>query len=121
MKTFWSEHLERLCKSLIAQPDRIKAGSEHTVIKGTSIEFVIRRTLKEYLPHNFEVGTGQVANTLGRLSPQMDVLIYDSNTFPRLAVNEDGSVIVCSECVHSAVECKALWDTDKVLGNFLVA
>lgn len=118
MNHFWSEHLKRLCASLIAQTDRIRAGSKHTVIKGTSIEVVIRRILKEYMPHKFEIGTGQVANRHNEISPQIDILIYDAKTFPRLAVNEDSSVIVCCECVSAAIECKAAWDRKKVSKHF---
>jgi len=47
MDLFWTEHLKRLCDSLVAQTDRARVGSDHSVIKGTSIEYVIRRTLKE--------------------------------------------------------------------------
>lgn len=118
MNHFWSQHLERLCASLIAQTNRIRAGSEHTVIKGTSIEVVIRRILTEYLPNNFAIGTGQVVNNQDEISPQVDVLIYDANTFPRLAVNEDLSVIVCCECVLAAIECKASYDHEIVSKHF---
>ena len=52
MDRFWTEHLKRLCDSLIAQTDRARVGSDHSVIKGTSIEYVIRRTLTDYMPSN---------------------------------------------------------------------
>ena len=89
MQNFWAEHLERLCASLIAQTDRVRRGSKHTLIKGTSIEFVIRRTLREYLPSAFHIGTGQIVNNKNQISPQIDILVYDALSFPRLAVNED--------------------------------
>ena len=84
MDLFWTEHLKRLCDSLVAQADRIRVGSDHSVIKGTSIEYVIRRTLKEYMPSNFTIGTGQIANNQNEISPQIDILVYDTNTFPRV-------------------------------------
>ena len=118
MKDFWRKHLQRLCDSIIAQTERARAGSKHSVIKGSSIEFVLRRTLREYLPEDLEVGTGQIASNTGNISPQIDVLIYEAKTFPRLAVNEDSSVVVCCESVFAAVECKASWSKGQILSNF---
>lgn len=75
---------------------------------------VLRRTLKHYLPAQFHVGTGQVANNRQEVSPQVDALIYDGDTFPHLAVNEDSSVVVCCEALFAAVECKSQWDGEDV-------
>ena len=118
MDGFWTEHMKRLRDSLIAQTDRARAGSDHTVIKGSSIEYVVRRTLTEYMPSNFSVGTGQIANNENEISPQIDVLVHDTNTFPRLAVNEDSSVIVCCESVFGIVECKSQYDHKRVKKHF---
>lgn len=118
MQNFWAEHLERLCASLIAQTDRARRGSKHTLIKGTSIEFVIRRTLREYLPSAFHIGTGQIVNNRNQIGPQIDILVYDALSFPRLAVNEDNSVVICSESVHAIVECKSSWDSKVIKDHF---
>ena len=118
MNRFWTEHLKRLCDSLIAQTDRARVGSDHSLIKGASIEYVIRRTLKDYLPSNFKVGTGQTANSSSEISPQLDVIIYDADTFPRMAVNEDSSVVVCCESVFEVVECKSTLDIQKANKHF---
>lgn len=118
MNQFWVEHLNRLRESLLAQTRRARAGSDHSTIKGSSIEVVVRRTLKEYLPAKFHVGTGQVANNQQQISPQVDVLIYDGSTFPHLAVNEDSSVVICCESLLAAVECKSRWDGDVVASHY---
>ena len=118
MQNFWAEHLERLRASLIAQTDRARKGSKHTLIKGTSIEVVIRRTLSEYLPSAFHIGTGQIVNNKNQFSPQIDILVYDALSFPRLAVNEDKSVVICSESVHAVVECKSSWDSKTIINHF---
>ena len=118
MNRFWTEHLKYLCKSLVAQTDRARTGSDHPVIKGTSIEYVIRRTLTDYLPSNFAIGTGQIVNNQNEISPQIDILVYDTNNFPRLAVNEDSSVIVCCESVFEVVECKSQYDPIRLIKHF---
>lgn len=111
---FWEQHFSRLQSSLAAQIERIRAGSKHSTIKGTSIEVVLRRVLGEYLPGHFSIRPGQLANSDGELSPQLDIMVYDGNAFPRLAVNEDSSVIVCCESVVAVVECKTYWDQQEV-------
>jgi Domain of unknown function (DUF6602) len=114
----WSENLDRLRDSLIAQFKRIRAGSSHATIKGTSLEMVLRRTLREYVPRYFAIGSGQTANCERRTSPQLDVMLYDQNVFPHLAVNEDSSVVVCCESLFATVECKMQWDGGKVVEHF---
>ena len=118
MDRFWTEHLKRLRDSLVAQTDRARVGSGHSVIKGTSIEYVIRRTLSDYMPSNFAIGTGQIANNQNEISPQIDILVFDTNIFPRLAVNEDSSVIVCCESVFEIVEIKCQYDQKLVSKHF---
>jgi hypothetical protein len=118
MDRFWTEHLKRLRDSLVAQTDRARVGSDHSVIKGTSIEYVIRRTLSDYMPSDFAIGTGQIANNQNEISPQIDILVFDTNTFPRLAVNEDSSVIVCCESLFEIVEIKCQYDQKLVSKHF---
>ncbi len=114
----WSENLDRLRESLLAQLARIRAGSSHSTIKGTSLEVVLRRTLREYVPGYFRIGSGQIANRKHELSPQLDILVYDQTVFPHLAVNEDCSIVICCEALFGAVECKATWDNPGVHDHF---
>lgn len=100
-------------------------GSKHPNIKGASIEEALRRILRQYLPSVYHIGTGQVANNEvtdrdgQNLSPQIDILVYERTTFPHLAVNEDGSVIICCEPLFATIECKTKWNKKNVLENFL--
>jgi len=115
----WSANLARLRDSLIAQAKRIREGSGHSTIKGTSLEVILRRTFGDYLPSYFAVGHGQAVNNKRELSPQLDVMVYDQNVFPHLAVNEDSSVVVCCESLFAAVECKAArWKAQEVEEHF---
>ncbi len=118
MNQFWVEHLDRLRDSVLAQTRRVRSGSTHPTIKGSSIEVIVRRVLKQYLPAKFQVGTGQVANNRQELSPQIDAIIYDGSTFPHLAVNEDSSVVICCEPLFAAVECKSQWDSGDVARHY---
>jgi hypothetical protein len=114
----WDENIGRLRDSLVAQANRIRAGSSHSTIKGTSLEIVLCRTLREYIPGYFKIGSGQAVNNKREESPQLDVMIYDQNAFPHLAVNEDSSVMVCCESLLAAVECKARWDGKEISQHF---
>ncbi len=115
---FWSEHLRLLRESILCQVARIRKGSQHSVIKGTSIEYLLRRLFEQYLPLRFSVGTGQVATAKGEVSPQMDLMIYDRTTFPHLSSNEDGSIVVCCESVYGCIEVKTRWDHADVQKHF---
>ena len=117
--SFWTDHLQYLHKSILAQITRIRAGSKHPTIIGTSIETVIRHALRDYFPHRFSIGTGQIAAHTGKLSPQMDILIYDQTTFPLLALNEDDSVIVCCESVFGCIEIKTKWSHRDIEDHFV--
>lgn len=117
---YWGEHFSQLQKSLVAQIERIRSGSEHSTIKGTSIEVVLRRVLRDYLPGYFSVRSGQIANNKGSLSPQQDIIIYDGNAFPHLAVNEDSSVIVCCESVLATIECKTYWKQKDIENHYVL-
>jgi len=120
----WTEHLGFLNDSLLAQVKRARMGSKHPTIKGASIEEALRRILRQYLPSVYHIGTGQVANNEvadsegTNISPQIDILIYERTTFPHLAVNEDGSVIICCEPLFATVECKTKWNKKNVLEKF---
>ncbi|MBU0484024.1 MAG: hypothetical protein KKB30_05875 [Proteobacteria bacterium] len=115
----WTEHLGHLSKSLLAQISRIRNASDHGTTIGNCVEHVLRRTISNYIPRYFEVGTGQVCNINNKLSPQLDILIHDRSCFPPLAVNEDDSVIVCAEPTKSVVECKTEWDHKTVEKHFM--
>jgi hypothetical protein len=114
----WADNLERLSESLLAQLGRIRAGSTHATTKGGSLEAVVRRTLREYLPGHFRVASGQIASSTHQLSPQLDVMVYDCNAFPHLTVNEDSSVVVCCEALYGTVECKTTWDRERFQEHF---
>jgi hypothetical protein len=110
MKPLWTNNFDLLRDSLLAQAKRIRSNYSHPTITGTSLEVVLRRTLRDYLPDYFAIGSGQLVNNKGEKSPQLDIIVYDHNVFPHLAVNEDSSVIVCCEAMVAAIECKARWD-----------
>ncbi len=121
----WTEHLGFLNDSLLAQVTRARRGSEHPTIKGAFIEEALRRILRQYLPSVYHIGTGQVANNEvadsegQNISPQIDILIYERTTFPHLAVNEDGSVVICCEPLFATIECKTKWNRKGVFDNFV--
>ena len=106
MQNLWSIHFKRLSDTLESQIERSRSAVSHGTIKGTCLEVVVRDLLSKYLPRYHNVGTGQVACSNGKLTPQLDVVVYDGNAFPHLAVNEDSSVVICCECLLATVECK---------------
>lgn len=87
-------------------------------------EKLLSKTISEYIPKNFEVGTGFVLfptepepNTINNpdfdqlnmgahiLSKQCDIIVYDSNEFP-IVFRDDDFVVVRPESVKSIIEVK---------------
>lgn len=56
---------------------------DHPGELGTAREEVVRRFLRDYLPKRFEVATGFVFDSGGKVSNQMDIIIFDSSVCPR--------------------------------------
>lgn len=112
------KYLDATLDALRAQIRLSRTSSEHPTIKGSSIEIVLRKVLTKYLPTRYHITSGQIVNSFGGISPQMDVIVCDRTTFPPLVVNEDGSERVCAESVYAAIEVKTTWDEARVAQHF---
>jgi predicted DNA-binding transcriptional regulator AlpA len=93
----------------------------HAGTKGTMREDAIRTLLRPYIPHRFEISSGEVVNVDGQVSRQQDLIVADAfGSAPLFAAGQIGihpveSVFACLEIksradstsVPDAVECLA--------------
>lgn len=83
----------------------------------------MRRFFKRYLPQSLGVTSGQVVDSTGQLSRQLDVIIYDLARTPILFTSdEDGHQLVPVEGVIAVVEVKSHVnpsDMESVVRNML--
>jgi hypothetical protein len=63
---------------------QLTAQITHKPSKGTAREEIVRRFLEERLPESLEMGAGEVVDTTGQRSAQMDLVVFDRLHCPRL-------------------------------------
>ena len=78
---------------------------EHPTAKGDVSEVAWRETLARYLPARFRVGSGFVIDSMGRVSRQVDCIVYDNVHTPTLW-GEGGYLHIPAEAVHAVFEIK---------------
>jgi len=74
--------------------------------KGLSVEVVLRRFLREYLPRRFEVGTGEIVDAAGHRSAQTDIVIVNEDH--PLTFSDDTPGLFFIEGVSAVGEAKSI-------------
>lgn len=82
-------------------------------LKGESSEETFRIFLKGYLPQSLDISTGQLVDSHGNSSSQLDVIIYDSAKTPIFYSSSDIRVIPV-ECAYAVIEVKSKLDTKEL-------
>lgn len=77
----------------------------HPVSRGDVSEQVWRKLLKNYLPRRYKVTRGQVIDSCGELSGQIDVIVFDRQYTPLVFEHED-QVFIPAESVYAVFEVK---------------
>jgi hypothetical protein len=86
---------------------KARAALPHNLSKGEALEEGFRRFLRDHLPASIGVTSGQVLDSKGAVSKQMDVILYDMAHTPLLYKSADGGhQLVPSEGVIAVIEVK---------------
>ena len=99
-----AERLEGIRKRLAALPDSGKSMTAPT--KGQERELFIRDCLSLMLPPGVRFGTGEIVDTWGNTSGQMDIVL-EFPFFPSLALAEQGPRLCFAEGVGAVIEVKS--------------
>lgn len=78
----------------------------HGTTIGDDSEANWARVLREFLPARYGVAKGQVMDSEGSISDQIDLLIYDAQYTPLLAKSANGDLFVPAEAVYAVFEVK---------------
>jgi hypothetical protein len=54
----------------------------HQGVKGTVLEILVARVFRPLLPSDIGIGTGQIIDCTGRMSNQVDIVLYDREIMP---------------------------------------
>lgn len=103
-----SEVLDATAQEMRARLDKSQAGQRHSGLRGDSAEEIVRDMLRDYLPQSLGVTIGEVIDSLGNVSGQADVIVYDALRTPMLFSSVQGaSHTVPIEGVLGVIEIKS--------------
>ncbi|WP_205738214.1 DUF6602 domain-containing protein [Glutamicibacter sp. BW77] len=88
--------------------EKTRLAVEHNLSSGQALEEAVRVFLRKHLHKGLGVTQGQVIDTAGNTSKQLDVIVYDAQTTPMLFTSEEqGHQLVPIEGVIGIVEVKS--------------
>ena len=102
---------------LTAEIDRIRSSIPHSGETGALIEQQFRSQLAEVLPERIGVSHGFVVDSTGGVSKQMDIILYDRPSTPRILVS-DGVQMFPVEMTYACGEVKATLNTSELEDSF---
>lgn len=82
----------------------------HGSTVGAAREQLLRRFLTTVLPPPLAITSGFISDPLGRLTPQLDAIVYDPARLPPIAISTD-AMVVPSDSALLAVEIKSTFTT----------
>jgi len=97
--------------------DEARTAFTHPGLKGTAFENTVKSFLKAYLPEKLSVCSGQLIDAEGRISKQLDIIVYDAHGTPILKESGDVRVLPV-ECAYSIIEVKAHLSTPELDGAY---
>jgi len=101
----WEDLFAASTAQLTAALAEARATLEHRGLKGSANELAVAKWIKPLLPGAIEVCTGEVIDSQGGRSKQVDVLLFDAATTPRFLSRGDISVLPV-EGVFAVLEIK---------------
>lgn len=93
----------------------------HNGLKGSANEVILIDFLRKYLPKKIEITSGQIIDTEGHISKQIDIILCDSFATPMLYEINNIRVIPI-ETVYAVIEVKAIInssDVETIINNML--
>lgn len=82
------------------------AVAEHSGLKGSHREQVIRSYLSQILPKRFEIGRGMIYGMVGQ-SHECDIVLWDAINYPSLKISDHN--LFFAESVRAVLEIKSLY------------
>lgn len=116
-KTPTVQYLDIISNTLKNEYNIIRSFTKHGPSIGNWNEILIRNFLKKHIPEKFSVGQGFIYRD-GKISNQIDVIIYDSHNYSPF-FKEGDFIIIEPEAVAVVIEVKTKIQSLKVLNEAL--
>lgn len=113
---FWLD--VRKIKNACKQADIIKGKAKNIRSSGDEVEITVRNFFKEKLTPKYDVTTGHIVDKNLNVTPQLDIIIADSNKSPVLVTLTDKTQHIFYEAVCAIGEVKKSWYDDKLIPGF---
>lgn len=101
----WENLFAASSRKLQATLDEARAALQHRGLKGAVNEKAFADAIQGYIPSSIGVCTGEIIDSNGGQSRQVDVLLFDQATTPRIFARDDINVLPI-EAVYAAIEVK---------------
>lgn len=100
-------------KEMQSKFEQVREAIKHSGLKGGSIEEIVRQFFRERIPQSLSIAKGQVVDSNGKYSRELDLIIYDALKTPIFFKDEHVQVIPI-ECVYAIVEIKTKLDSTEL-------
>lgn len=80
---------------------KMAAGLTHQGVKGTVLEILIGQLFRPLLPSDIGIGTGQIIDVNGRMSPQIDIIIYNKSILPPVLIDSNIGLFPIESVLYS--------------------
>jgi hypothetical protein len=108
---------DEVSKQMQSNFEKSRQALQHSGLKGSANEKIVREFLRNYLPRHLDVSSGTAVDSHGGISKQLDIIIHDASRTP-IFYSDESSRVVLVECVYAAVEVKACLDKSEIQNAF---
>jgi hypothetical protein len=89
---------------------------DHKYLRGKLREIAVRGLIEPWLIGKFAVGSGKITDCNGKLSNEIDLLIYANDVIPPVVYSDDGfGLYPCESCI-AVIEVKSKLDAGELKG-----
>mgnify|MGYP003635605183 CR=1 FL=1 len=105
--------LESMNRTVEARLREVRTTIGHSGTKGDASEEIWLGLLRDYLPKRYQAERAFVVDSLGKVSDQIDIVVFDRQYSPFVFVIEK-EIYVPAESVYAAFECKQSIDASLI-------
>lgn len=106
------EHTTALVRNLINESKALK-NLDQTTVNGRLKELFVSKLLCKFLTSQFGIGSGVIINQVGKISRQIDIIIYDKRILPPF-IEEQNIGVYPIESVLAAIEVRSQVDKSTI-------
>ncbi|HEU4455056.1 MAG TPA: DUF6602 domain-containing protein [Longimicrobium sp.] len=89
----------------------------HSGLKGSANEETLRKFLQQYLPRSIEISGGQLIDSEGTISKELDLVLSDAFNTP-IFFESDHTRVIPIECAYAVFEVKAFLDKAELIKSY---